>query len=689
MLQNDGVLKHGPLAKVWLAAHWDRKLSKPQLLHTSIPNSVEAIVHPDDDTIVLRVSGQLLLGVSRIYSRKVKYLQDDCNDALLRIKMAFRNAAAMVDMAPEQLHVSRAAFTLPDTCSPMDLLMPDPGICWGQGSSARRNANGARLADITLPSEQFHAFEDESAVVDNSVTLDFQGDAATDLDLGLTADAQERPPPLRKRQRKEPFSSSRVSRHSLPGYADPLPGLDADDSYASVGVARDAQGHATTAAEHVQGLLGDVDMSADISADAMPHLDEMDVSTDVVNHDAAAPPVPHIASTPMSSRVRSSTPLREMTFDEAIAMPGQLTPRTAAKVRTAALKRSTESATAAAKGMRKRPAQDNVTEMHRIGMARHLMPRDTRSLALVLLQQSGQMSHFSIAKSLQATWGAAVTELDATVPLLDGARQLAYRKRALAAFLGGDGRRREMQQWLWQIRDECAPVTRSADDEEYPAEVGRRAEDAGDHPAPWLGDTTVSDLTRDEDMPMLDDDMAPKGVGGFDISMGGSDIPDISFLDHERGEQNEPDGPGGQDGHDDAQLRRSRRHHAEDDAQEETGRLPPLPRLATPLEEEDEDTVHVDVPDTNPLEAFETRQREYASSTGWDASTRRAAHVLRIKMVDDSADLFSLSSHATRRAAAGFFFELLVLGSRGCVHLSQDEAYGDVAVTGTSKLCEV
>lgn len=35
----------------------------------------------------LRMSGHLLLGVVRIYSRKVKYLLSDCTDALIKIKM--------------------------------------------------------------------------------------------------------------------------------------------------------------------------------------------------------------------------------------------------------------------------------------------------------------------------------------------------------------------------------------------------------------------------------------------------------------------------------------------------------------------------------------------------------------------------------------------------------------------------
>jgi len=37
--------------------------------------------------MALRLTGQLLLGVVRIYSRKAKYLLDDCNEALVKIKV--------------------------------------------------------------------------------------------------------------------------------------------------------------------------------------------------------------------------------------------------------------------------------------------------------------------------------------------------------------------------------------------------------------------------------------------------------------------------------------------------------------------------------------------------------------------------------------------------------------------------
>lgn len=48
---------------------------------------LDAIMGQEVEVMALRLSGQLLLGVVRIYSRKAKYLLDDCNEALLKIKM--------------------------------------------------------------------------------------------------------------------------------------------------------------------------------------------------------------------------------------------------------------------------------------------------------------------------------------------------------------------------------------------------------------------------------------------------------------------------------------------------------------------------------------------------------------------------------------------------------------------------
>ena len=79
--------KTGPLAKIWLSSNLEKKVSKTQILQSNIESSVNAIVDQGTAPMALRLSGQLLLGVVRIYSRKARYLLDDCNEALLKIKM--------------------------------------------------------------------------------------------------------------------------------------------------------------------------------------------------------------------------------------------------------------------------------------------------------------------------------------------------------------------------------------------------------------------------------------------------------------------------------------------------------------------------------------------------------------------------------------------------------------------------
>lgn len=49
---------------------------------------IDAIAtNQQSEPIALRLSGQLLLGVVRIYSRKTRYLLEDCNEALVKIKL--------------------------------------------------------------------------------------------------------------------------------------------------------------------------------------------------------------------------------------------------------------------------------------------------------------------------------------------------------------------------------------------------------------------------------------------------------------------------------------------------------------------------------------------------------------------------------------------------------------------------
>lgn len=38
--------KRGPLAKIWLAAHWDKKLTKAHVFECNLESSVESIISP-------------------------------------------------------------------------------------------------------------------------------------------------------------------------------------------------------------------------------------------------------------------------------------------------------------------------------------------------------------------------------------------------------------------------------------------------------------------------------------------------------------------------------------------------------------------------------------------------------------------------------------------------------------------
>jgi len=97
--------RKGPLGKIWLAAHFDKKLTKNQIFNTDITDSVESVLNPASP-LALRVSGHLMLGIVRIYSRKVKYLMSDCTEAMWKIKLAFRpgNVDLGMDAAVAPVH---------------------------------------------------------------------------------------------------------------------------------------------------------------------------------------------------------------------------------------------------------------------------------------------------------------------------------------------------------------------------------------------------------------------------------------------------------------------------------------------------------------------------------------------------------------------------------------------------------
>ncbi|KAK9367765.1 Rec8 like protein-domain-containing protein [Lipomyces kononenkoae] len=204
--------KKGPLARVWLAANLERKLSKAQFLQTSIEKSVGAIVGDDVAPMALRLSGQLLLGVVRIYSRKAKYLLDDCNEALLKLRMTF--SKGNVDLVTGPVAANPQQLTLPNAITELDLLLPDPSIALGFSlnldfpatQATVVGAHTSNVKDITLPELQDSIelargtdMEDELANIgDDELILDTGEflDGETSADVPMAGDEERHMAPI-------------------------------------------------------------------------------------------------------------------------------------------------------------------------------------------------------------------------------------------------------------------------------------------------------------------------------------------------------------------------------------------------------------------------------------------------------------------------------------------------------------
>lgn len=187
--------KTGPLARVWLSANIERKLSKNHILQTNVKDSVEAIVTPNQAPMALRLSGQLLLGVVRIYSRKARYLLDDCNEALMKIKMAFRLSGN--NDIPAGIHMpSRDALMLPDVLTEGDNLemppLPDASFLLSQvgdeSNLGRKRRAGSRDINLQedLTGSQFLQNSIENQ--DEDLVMEPLDDMDLGLDFGLDID---------------------------------------------------------------------------------------------------------------------------------------------------------------------------------------------------------------------------------------------------------------------------------------------------------------------------------------------------------------------------------------------------------------------------------------------------------------------------------------------------------------------
>ncbi|KAM4570639.1 double-strand-break repair protein rad21-like protein 1 [Fundulus diaphanus] len=154
--------KRGPLAKIWLAAHWEKKLTKAHVFECNLETTVRDILNPKMK-MNLRTSGHLLLGVVRIYSRKTKYLLADCSDALVKIKIAFR--PGQTDMPVEGLEATVKAITLVEDFNAFDTPLALPSDVDGVDPLP---LNQCRSEEITLKEDFGHQFLNLQDIGDES-----------------------------------------------------------------------------------------------------------------------------------------------------------------------------------------------------------------------------------------------------------------------------------------------------------------------------------------------------------------------------------------------------------------------------------------------------------------------------------------------------------------------------------------
>lgn len=712
MFYSDVILaKRGPLARVWLAAHWERKLSKTQFLQTSIEKSVSAIMGQEVVPMALRLSGQLLLGVVRIYSRKAKYLLEDCNEALLKIKMAFRSGA--VDMTSDQLNISRNAITLPDIRTDLDILLPDQAMNDYDidfeklaAKKAKKLADNptaytARAADITLPTVDYSAFDDAfdvSSGIDGIASQDFDPDGG--LDLGLEDDFPEV-----EGRRNE--AGQLVDENG-----DPLP----EDDSLSIGVGRDAPseaGRQSVASMLNLGMDNDMTLGSARGSQAPSiGLPDFDLGGDGLDLGLDNDALDLGLDAPMDLDRQVTPPPGDNSMALAMA---DMTPTTAARIRDAAQQRQQEEA-ATRQAKARKQIVDALTELPdtqlgglsqglsqaSVGQAVNLadilteeryLPRSRAYLRLLTIRED-PFSHFmpfaDPSNKDKSSQFIGPTGLASELSELFTFDLSAMRRRRAAALAEDDGPNKR------------ARLGADFDDE---MGVARRAQDQQDS-------AVFGDMDVDQ--------------SGFDFSMGGD-----AALDGLPAE--------GLELGDDGLRRSSRKSRAELEAEAEgdvTGRLPALSRMSTP-EADDGGLDSLAVSSTNPLGVFDVRPADEsaaageqaaaasqlrasedaeASTKGWAKSTVRALRVVRSQLsaepaiasagdqdntqtqslnrfveVDNETDekklsFAKISTNASRRAAAGFFFEMLVLGTKDCIKLQQDEAYGDIKVSAKDKL---
>ncbi|CAH9092247.1 unnamed protein product [Cuscuta epithymum] len=105
--------KKGHLGNIWIAAHCHKRLNKSQVIQTNISHSIDKILLDEVPVVTYRVLGHLLVGIVRIYSKKVEYLFHDCHKVLAEFG-DFSNGKSPKPMS-SAAHSSHCSISIPES----------------------------------------------------------------------------------------------------------------------------------------------------------------------------------------------------------------------------------------------------------------------------------------------------------------------------------------------------------------------------------------------------------------------------------------------------------------------------------------------------------------------------------------------------------------------------------------------
>uniref|UniRef100_A0A1I8AQJ7 Rad21_Rec8_N domain-containing protein n=1 Tax=Steinernema glaseri TaxID=37863 RepID=A0A1I8AQJ7_9BILA len=160
--------RRSPLARIWMAAHMEKKLTKAIVAEVNVNAAVEELRNTDERG-GLRTTGYLLLGIVRIYAKKTGFLLTDAHDIVAMLKMAFAPSLEKI-VLDEDSQIRRDPT-------------PQPAEFPWELEYEEEESSGIRLADrrdITMQEEDFFAFDDRlQADVDMAQTVEALSRLAT------------------------------------------------------------------------------------------------------------------------------------------------------------------------------------------------------------------------------------------------------------------------------------------------------------------------------------------------------------------------------------------------------------------------------------------------------------------------------------------------------------------------------